>query len=110
MTINEFIRKQKFSKNTETTKLNLLKSVSDFLISPKKDNFKTVIKYLSILANTYHIDLINSKSQTIKTNKNELLNNIGKLIQNKSGYMNILPETYKMIVSYAKSLKIEFSF
>ncbi len=112
MNLQTYISKQKTAKNTDTVKLQLLKSISEILLMPKYENLKQVIKYFSILSNSFRIP-INTKFKNLPKDKNIenlLLEKTSELIQNKHGYMNILPEMIKIIVSYAKSKNIKLQF
>ncbi len=111
MNLNEFIRKQQISKNTENIKLHLLKSVSELLLVPKPEHLKPVIKYLSILANSYHVNIKSSvKAQKFKNIDKTVLNKTSELIKNESGYKILLPEMFKIVVSFAKSKSIQLDF
>ena len=110
MNLNEFIRKQQISKNTEKIKLHLLKSVSELLLIPKPEYLKPVIKYLSILANSYHVNIESSiKAQKFNDIDKMVLNKTSELIKNENGYKELLPEMFKVIVSFAKIKSIQLA-
>ena len=110
MNLATFIKKQNKSKNPKKTKLHFLISVSELLLMPTSENLRHTIKYLSILANTYHIPTNTMRPQKIKDIDNVLLNKTSEIILNGKGYAILIPETFKIIVSFAKNKGIKLTF
>ena len=110
MNLQSYIQAQKITKDTKTTKLQFLKSVSELLLTPNPENLKLTIKYLSILANSYHVTIKPLKATKSKYIETVLLNKVSEIIKNEYGYMQLIPETFKIIVSYAKNKGIKLIF
>ena len=111
MNINEFIKKQRIVKNTDNIKLYLLKSITELLLMPKHDNLKQVVKYLSILSNSFHINLkISLKTNKITDIETKLLNKTSEIIKNNKGYSILVPEMFKIIIVFAKSKDLQLDF
>ena len=110
MKIKDYIKLQKSVKDTKTAKYKFLKSISELLLLPKAENFKRSVKYLAVLSNSYHVELKSLKVEKYKHIEKVLLYKTSEVIQNKNGYSIILPEMFKIIVTYAKFKSVELIF
>ena len=107
--MKNYMNKQKTFKDTDITKIQLLKAVSELLLSPDNNNLSGAIKYLAILAKTFRIELRQIKLDT-KTDINKaLLYKLSEIIQNKHGYIELLPETFELIKQFAKKYNLKLN-
>ena len=111
MNLKTYITGQSKTDTPKKTKLQFLKSISDLLLKPTHENFKTTIKHLSILAKTYTVPIKDYKPQkTAKNIDKELLYKTSEIIKNHKGYIHLLPEVFKLLVSFAKTNNIKLEF
>ncbi len=110
MNLKAYIKSQKITKDTKKVKLQFLKSVSELLLMPNTQNLKATVKYLSILANSYHIPITAPKLLKDANIETLLLNKTSEIIKNNNGYNILIPEMLKIIVSYAKIKCVELKF
>ena len=110
MNLKNYMTEQSRTDTPKKTKLQFLKSISNLLLKPTHENFKTTIKYLSILAKTYSVPIRAIKAQVNKNVENDLLNKTAEIIKNHKGYNHLLPEIFKLLVNFAKSKNIKLEF
>jgi hypothetical protein len=86
---------------SDNTKLNLLKSVSDLILSPNNYHLKETLKHLYDLSDFYHIELHSSEDEEVDDINKCLMNGIAEIISNKRGYVELLPQMYGLVTKYA---------
>jgi hypothetical protein len=112
MDLQTFINTQPKIEKTETTKLNLLKSIAELLLTGKQEHFKLVIKHIAILANSYHVPLRKNSQKPEKYGhiENTLLQKAAEIIKNDKGYQKLLPETFNLVLIFAQQKGVKLLF
>jgi len=107
MNINEYVNEQKFSHDTDKTKLQLLQAATNLLLSPSEEYYSGAIKFTAILAKTFHIEIKQKKIEGFKSIDKAILYKLSEIIQNKHGYIELIPEFYNMLKLYKKEKLIQ---